>query len=109
MKIINRAEAIEQGLKRYFTGVPCFRGHIDEVYISIDKCVQCKKDDIKKYSLKNKNIINQKNRDRRKNRTKEQIKIASEKQKQWKKDNAEIIKIKNKIYRDNNRDKRLEQ
>ena len=42
MKIITRQEAIEQGLKRYYTGKPCKRGHYSERYFT-KGCVECAK------------------------------------------------------------------
>ncbi len=33
MEVISRTEAIAQGLKRYFTGIPCIHGHVSERYI----------------------------------------------------------------------------
>lgn len=42
MEIITRKQAKEQGLKRYFTGKPCPRGHISERYM-LGKCVACSK------------------------------------------------------------------
>jgi 5-methylcytosine-specific restriction endonuclease McrA len=39
--IISRAEAKALGLKRYFTGKPCRRGHIVERYVSIHCCIEC--------------------------------------------------------------------
>ncbi|QJB21871.1 endonuclease VII [Xanthomonas phage FoX2] len=38
--VISRAEAKAQGLKRYFTGKPCKRGHVVERLVSGD-CVEC--------------------------------------------------------------------
>src|SRR5258707_2011083 len=40
-EIISRSEAKAKGLKRYFTGEPCKRGHIAERLISDCTCVQC--------------------------------------------------------------------
>lgn len=39
--IVTRAEARAQGLKRYFTGVPCKHGHLDEAYVKTGRCVTC--------------------------------------------------------------------
>lgn len=39
--IVTRAEAKAQGLKRYFTGVPCNYGHICERYSNDFKCCEC--------------------------------------------------------------------
>lgn len=39
--IISRAEAKARGLKRYFTGIPCLRGHVDERLTGCGHCVVC--------------------------------------------------------------------
>ena len=36
-----RSEAREKGLKRFFTGDPCKRGHVSERYVSSAGCVEC--------------------------------------------------------------------
>ena len=41
METINRETAVQLGLKRYFTGVPCIHGHICERRISSNECVEC--------------------------------------------------------------------
>lgn len=41
MNIIGRVEAKAQGLKRYFTGKECKRGHIAERYVSNCACADC--------------------------------------------------------------------
>lgn len=56
MKIISRQEAIDNGLKFYFTGKPCKRGHISERMISCI-CVECHKEDGEKYRKNNKEKI----------------------------------------------------
>jgi len=45
---ILRAQAREQGLKHYFTGLPCVRGHIDYRFTSIGKCMACTREDAMK-------------------------------------------------------------
>lgn len=40
-KIISRAEAQARGLKRYFTGKPCKRGHTAERYVARKGCIEC--------------------------------------------------------------------
>lgn len=42
MEIIQRAEAKERGLKRYFDGKPCRAGHIAERLVSSCQCVECR-------------------------------------------------------------------
>lgn len=46
MEIITAAEARERGLKRYYTGKPCKRGHYSERHVS-GPCYACAKEDYK--------------------------------------------------------------
>lgn len=48
MEIISRKEALERGLKRYFTGEPCKYGHVSERFVRSWKCCQCGKESIAK-------------------------------------------------------------
>jgi len=41
MEIITRKEALEKGLKYYFTGKPCKHGHIDKRYTLNAVCQEC--------------------------------------------------------------------
>jgi hypothetical protein len=41
MEKISRETALQLGLKRYFTGVPCMRGHICERRAIGRDCVEC--------------------------------------------------------------------
>lgn len=41
MKPITRTEARAAGLKRYFTGKPCKRGHVAERYLKGGMCIEC--------------------------------------------------------------------
>jgi len=43
MEIITREEAKGRGLKKYYTGKPCKRGHVGERYVT-GACVTCKKE-----------------------------------------------------------------
>lgn len=45
MDLISCKEAMRQGLKRYFTGKECYRGHISERLVSNRGCLQCHADD----------------------------------------------------------------
>lgn len=44
LHIIPRQVAIERGLPRYFTGVPCLSGHLLERSTAGKKCPQCRRD-----------------------------------------------------------------
>lgn len=46
---ISREDARAKGLKRFFTGEPCKRGHIDQRYVSTTWCVRCHKEDFKRW------------------------------------------------------------
>src|SRR5579859_5390600 len=41
MNVITRQEAMVAGLKRYYTGVACKRGHISERQVASRDCVEC--------------------------------------------------------------------
>lgn len=41
MQKISRSQAISAGLSRYFTGMPCLHGHIDERYTANGVCAEC--------------------------------------------------------------------
>lgn len=41
MQIITRSEAINRKILRYFTGVPCKRGHLVERYTLNSACIDC--------------------------------------------------------------------
>jgi hypothetical protein len=53
MEIISRSDAIQAGMKRYFTGEPCAAGHVVQRYVCDSKCCEC---------------VGQKQRDRNKDR-----------------------------------------
>jgi len=56
-KIISRAEAREQGLKKYYTGKPCKHGHIAERITINGLCYICSRAIIKKYLLSEKGKV----------------------------------------------------
>ncbi len=51
--LIDRGEAIRQGLTTYFTGNPCGYGHIDEIYVSNNTCRTCQRERSRDYGRKN--------------------------------------------------------
>lgn len=44
MDIVCRDQAAQGGLKRYFTGLPCLRGHVSERFTRNKTCVACHKE-----------------------------------------------------------------
>lgn len=46
LQLVTRDQAVAQGLKRYFTGEPCSRGHISERHVSSKACLECAKENM---------------------------------------------------------------
>lgn len=53
MQIVSRIAALDSGLKRYFTGLPCKRGHVVERYTVQGGCVKCALDGVVRYIARN--------------------------------------------------------
>ena len=83
MEIIAKDKAKNLNLKRYFTGVPCSKGHIAERTVSRGDCVDCLYERQRKWGKRNANKIN-------------------EKSKQWYLDNPEKAKATRADWRDKN-------
>ena len=92
-EIMTRAEARAQGLKKYFTGKPCKRGHVSERYVD-GMCVPCR--------------LAQNERWAKANSTKKAASVKA-----FRERNAESIKAKQAAYHAEwyakNRDKKLAQ
>jgi hypothetical protein len=85
-KIVSRSEAKEQGLKRYFTGVPCCNGHLSNRQVSDRNCCECK------------NI-------RTKDTRKDNPELHRERCRKWRRDNPEKSKASNERWRSLNLDR----
>ena len=70
MKYITRKEAIEKGLKYYFTGKPCKYGHISKQYVA-GGCFICRKDRAKNQRVNNREKYNEYFREYQKENRKE--------------------------------------
>jgi hypothetical protein len=67
MEIISREEAREQGLKRFFTGNPCTKGHVSERLVSNKACCACRHnywDENQEYIRKKNNEYRAANKDK---------------------------------------------
>lgn len=53
MQLVSREEAKRLGLKRYFNGQPCIRGHVAPRYVSVSSCTECGKQYFKKWKADN--------------------------------------------------------
>ena len=89
-----REEAIKSGLKFYFTGLPCSKGHVTNRYVSTHQCKTCNDEHRALASS-----IKKKAEARRLN-----SKATSEKMSEYRKRNAEKIKASQAEYRKNNRE-----
>lgn len=58
MQIVSKNEAKLLGLKRYFTGSPCRRGHIVERLATTNDCIECLKDRQARWNTANAERIN---------------------------------------------------
>ncbi len=43
-EVFSKDEAKNRGLKRYFTGLPCKRGHVSQRFVSTHNCCQCREE-----------------------------------------------------------------
>jgi hypothetical protein len=59
MEKMSRIKALLQGRKRYFTGIPCKRGHVAQRYVSSYLCVECSKLAEKRYIKNNREKRNE--------------------------------------------------
>jgi hypothetical protein len=58
MQIISRDEALRLGLKVFYTGKPCYRGHDSGRYVAESRCIVCNSINSKKHRERNKEAIN---------------------------------------------------
>ena len=49
MEISTRTEAAKKGMTKYFTGVPCGKGHSSPRYVVSGNCCQCAKESNRKF------------------------------------------------------------
>lgn len=84
MEIINRQDAVKQGLKYYFTGKPCPKNHISKRTVNNSSCYKC--------SLEHNAALDKQNPKRRKTR-----------EQRYYEKNKEIIKARTNLWRETNR------
>lgn len=63
MDIVSITTAKSIGLKRYFTGIPCVRGHTAERMVSSRACCECVKIKLAQYRIDNRASLLQRKRD----------------------------------------------
>jgi hypothetical protein len=57
MDILTYKEAKLLGLKSYFTGKPCFNGHISQRHVVNRTCAECSADKLRDYRLDNREVL----------------------------------------------------
>lgn len=109
MKIITREDAESQGLKRYYTGKPCRRGHAGERYTGSRKCVECTKESVYRRLDKNREFMKNRYRNNKKKLAAESRayhhanKLSiSEKHKKYRIENKEHLDRYHRDWMDNN-------
>lgn len=110
--IISKKEAASKGLKQYYTGLPCVKGHIDSRHVSSGGCMECSRIRSLKRMRENpearkRSRESQKLRYRMDEEYREKVKLrsiewhyqnqerASESKKRWYLENKEHAKIEN--------------
>jgi 5-methylcytosine-specific restriction endonuclease McrA len=130
VNILKRADAISLGLKQYFTGKPCPRGHVANRYVNGKGCIECSaafrlrwaKENPDKASLQKKRqyvkhkkeikhrraAYRQANREKISERKRESYQQnrahVLESVRRYAANNREALRLKNKRWRENNRD-----
>lgn len=105
--IISRKEAIEKGLKTYFTGKPCKHGHMSERRVYNRKCLECVKEYNKEYYHKNREYFKdyrEKNEEYYKGYSKEHYHENKEYYKEYREKNEEYYREYKKEHRERNRE-----
>ncbi len=99
MDIITRKEALERGLKRYFTGKSCKHDHIDEKFTADYSCTVCTANRTKKYNEDNASEMKVSRAEYNKQYRAENTDYYREYAKQYQEDNSEYFQEYRKEYR----------
>ena len=101
MELISKQQAKELGLKKFFTGISCSKGHVSERYVVSRMCVECasshntaegRKDLAKQYRKDNKE------------KTQQYRKDNLDKRREWLATNKDKTSAHKKTYRQNHSD-----
>lgn len=101
MVVISKKEAIEKGLKTYFTGKPCKYGHVAERSVSNRCCLECLKEYSKEHYGQNKEYYKayyEQNKEYIKERNKEYREQNKERIREYREQNKEHIREYRKEY-----------
>ena len=111
MELLSRKEAIALGMKRYFTGKPCSKGHIDYRNTCDHACCACGREKAKAFRASNPDYVKAMNlKQSEKRRSSPDLKARAVKQaKKWADENREkyLAYLKERYH--SNKEKYLEQ
>ena len=105
--IVTREAASANGVKRYFIGEICHRGHVSERMTSSNLCVQCRREDEKKYCDKHREKIRAKVRKQSKNPSEHRRAYNSAKDKERRAKLADELNARRRARYAENREKEL--
>jgi hypothetical protein len=88
-EIVGRAEAKAKGLKRFFTGKGCRKGHVAPRFVSTGWCIECKNIAAKAWRENNKEHCLKKGREEKKRWRDKYPEKNREKVAEWQKNNPE--------------------
>lgn len=101
MLVISWSQAKAAGLKHYFTGKPCKRGHIEKRFVSCGKCMECARLEAAAYASANPAKCQEMRAERyAENRDETKAKVAA-----WRAANRERSMASGRAYREANREK----
>lgn len=116
MELISRDQARNLGLRHFFTGEPCYRGHTDRRFVSTGRCTTCNRDDGKRWQQQNQDHKREYDRQYQKanaqkisaynrQRYESRREWFLERFKEYRRSNGEFVRQLNKEYRRENRER----
>lgn len=106
MEIISKKEAKKLGLKNYFTGKPCSKGHLAERKVSCGNCILCQRENNKTYREQHKEKIQAYNKEYlKKYYAENKEKLLANQREYWEK-NKHRFSERQAEYREKNREQK---
>lgn len=113
MDVISRDAALSAGLKHYFTGVPCHRGHVDKRFVGGKGCFSCLYENTVRWQAANQEKLRscrktlyyanlKRNSDRRKAKYAADPEVGRASCKRWRQKNPDIDRERQRKWREEN-------